>query len=89
MEAGRVHRCVALSERRPPDYLYAMAKKTKPTKTQDKKKPVGRRRKTVFSGVRKTWTRNPAEKVIDSGKAYDRRKARRDERRARDEADPS
>lgn len=89
MEAGRVHRCVALSERSPPDYLYGMARKPNSTKTQGKKKPAGRRRKSLFSGMRKTWTRNPAEKVIDDGKAYDRRKAKRDERRARDEADPS
>lgn len=68
-----------------------MAKKPKPTKakTKGKKKPAGRRRKSLFSGVRKTWARNPAEKVIDDGKAYDRRKAKRDERRARDEADQS
>lgn len=64
-----------------------MAKKPQSTKTQGKKKPTGRRRKSVFSGVRKTWTRNPAEKVIDPGKAYDRRRSKRDERRLRDEAD--
>ncbi|MCK6474120.1 MAG: hypothetical protein L6R28_20570 [Planctomycetes bacterium] len=66
-----------------------MAKKPKSTQPQAKKKAAGRRRTSVFSGVRKTWTRNPAEKVIDDGKAYDRRKAKRDERRARDEADQS
>ena len=40
-------------------------------------------RKSLFSGLRREWTRNPAPQVMKSPKDYDRKKEKKDLRDAK------
>lgn len=40
-------------------------------------------RKSLFSGLRRTWTRSPAQQTLPSGKEYDRKKEKALARQAR------
>lgn len=51
-----------------------------------KPKTQPRKRKTLFSGLRRAWSRHPATQVISSGKEYNRRRQKELAREVKSEA---
>lgn len=47
--------------------------------------PKPKPRKSLFSGLRREWTRNPASQVMKSPKDYDRQKEKKSLREAKKE----
>jgi len=47
--------------------------------------PKPKKRKTLFSGLRREWTRNPASQVMKSEKDYDRKREKKTLRAAKGE----
>lgn len=45
--------------------------------------PKPKARKTIFSGLRRSWTRNPASQVMKSDKDYDRLREKKVLRKAK------